>query len=98
MWILRYCWYQPGSIPPEAEPAAAATDHSVVPRLLLQHYPELFEHPGLRSRLIIYGLAAYARGWIIRPELWSSDELRPASSASLSDFIGGDTWLELLPA
>jgi hypothetical protein len=67
-WICRYCWYEPGSIPPEWEETVTAADHSVIPGLLRNHYPELFHVEALKRRLTMYGLASFARGWLIRPD------------------------------
>jgi hypothetical protein len=97
MWILRYCWL-PNSLPSEWVDRVASSDHSGAPALLLKHYPELFEHPGIRARLTLYGLASYARGWVIRPDMWTDPTLRPSSVASLTEFISDGAWLKLLPA
>lgn len=96
--LLRYCWDPRGSVPEEWEDVVAASDQSVVPSLLVEHYPELFEVAGLELRLIVYGLASFARGWLIRPDLWASPALAGRSSAALADFVSRKGWTRLVPA
>jgi hypothetical protein len=95
--ILNYCWYPRGSVPADWADAVEAADHSAIPHLLLEHYPELFDVAGLGPRLMTYGLASFARGWLIRPELWASPTLVGRSSELLADFVNGNGWTRLVP-
>jgi hypothetical protein len=95
--ILGYCYSPQGTVEPEWQEAVAATDHSTVPVLLKNAYPELFSHERLRDRLLVYGMAGFARGWVWRPDLWRSPTDAPNHpSGNLLAFAQGGWWLDLL--
>lgn len=95
--LLRYCHDPAGSVEPEWHGRVAAKDHAAVPRLLQRAYPELFAHPRLRHRLLVYGLAGFARGWHWRQDLWrTSVEDADHPSHDLFAFVNGGHWLRLL--
>lgn len=96
--ILRYCAHPESVVEPEARHRVALKDHTDIPRLLAQAYPELFAHGRLRDRLLVYGLAGFARGWHWRPDLWRKDIGVPDHpSRELLAFLNGGHWLTLLP-
>ena len=95
--ILRYCHRPEIVAEPDWRDRVAAKDHTEIPRLLERAYPELFSHPRLRDRLLVYGLAGFARGWHWRPDLWRTSIEDPAHpSHELLAFVSGGHWLRLL--
>lgn len=96
--FLRYCAHPENGVDFEARERVAAKDHANIPRQLAVTYPELFSHPRLRDRLVVYGLAGFARGWHWRPDLWRTDpDIAGHPSHDLLAFLEGRHWLALLP-
>ena len=95
--LLRYCHHPEGTVEPEWRGRVAAKDHSVISRQLQSAYPELFAHPRLLDRLLVYGLAGFARGWHWRQDLWRSSVDEPDHpSHDLLAFVNGGHWLRAL--
>jgi hypothetical protein len=96
--ILRYCHQPETAVEPAWRDKVAGKDHARIPVALEQSYPELFSHPRLTERLLVYGLAGFARGWHWRPDLWRTDvEHEQHPSRSLLGFLNGGHWLRSLP-
>ena len=95
--ILRSCAHPENVVGPDPE-RIGGKDHADVPPRLAVAYPELFSHPRLRDRLLIYGLAGFARGWHWRPDLWRTDlDAADHPSLALMAFLDGGHWLSVLP-
>lgn len=98
LWILSYCDSPARFVGEDWEAAVDAVDHTVVPRLLASSYPELFAHPRLADRVTIYGVASFARGWLLRPDHWHGIHLDPHPSEMLRRLVAGERLTPLLPS
>lgn len=97
--ILRYCAHPENLVDVDVDvrDRVTAKDHTDVPRRLARAYPALFSNPRLRDRVLVYGLAGFARGWHWRPDLWRSNVARPEHpSRELLAFLDGGHWISLL--
>ena len=84
VWLLGYCRSPAGLVEPEWEAAVRAADHSQVLTLLQSAYPQLFDHPRLVDRLVIYGLTSFARGRTLLPATTGSGRTTPITRRNRS--------------
>jgi aminoglycoside phosphotransferase len=97
LWLLSYCDTPASFVGEEWEATVSAVDHSRVPAMLATEYPDLFAHPRLADRVTTYGIASFARGWLLRPDVWHNTLLDPHPSEMVRRLAAGERLIPLLP-